>query len=54
MKGRARTFEPNLLAAFPAVDGISTIVIGTPEATGQDPMDVASDAATRTFPSDAD
>jgi hypothetical protein len=39
MKGRARTFDTNLLAAFPAVDGISTIVIGTPEATGQDPLE---------------
>lgn len=39
MKQRARTFEPNLLAAFPAVDGVSTIVIGTPEATDQQPLE---------------
>jgi len=31
---RERVFAPNLLATFPAVDGIPTIVIGTPEATG--------------------
>lgn len=30
---RARTFPPNLRAAFPAVDGAPTVVIGTPEAT---------------------
>lgn len=39
MKRRTRMFEPNLLAAFPAVDGVSTIVIGTPEATGQQPLE---------------
>lgn len=30
---RPRVFEPNLLATFPAVGGISTIVIGQPENT---------------------
>jgi len=30
---RQATFPPNLLASFPAVDGIATIVIGLPEAT---------------------
>jgi len=30
---RKRTFAPNLLATFPAVSGISTIVVGTAEAT---------------------
>ena len=30
---RARTYPPNLRAAFPAVDGAPTVVIGTPEAT---------------------
>lgn len=30
---RARTFAPNLRAAFPAVDGAPTVVMGTPEAT---------------------
>lgn len=32
---RDRVFPPNLLATFPAVGGIPTIVIGTPEVTGQ-------------------
>lgn len=32
---RDRQFPPNLLATFPAVGGIPTIVIGTPEVTGQ-------------------
>lgn len=32
---RPRIFPPNLLAAFPAVGGIPTIVIGQPEATGK-------------------
>lgn len=31
---RARTFPANLRAAFPAVDGQPTVVIGLPEATG--------------------
>lgn len=31
---RARQYAPNLLATFPAVGGVSTIVIGQPEATG--------------------
>lgn len=35
MRQRARVFPPNLLASFPAIDGQPTIVIGTPEATGQ-------------------
>jgi hypothetical protein len=30
---RARTFQPGFLATFP-VEGISTVVVGTPEATG--------------------
>ena len=34
---RPAAFPPNLLASFPAVDGIATIVIGTPEATGLSP-----------------
>ena len=32
-RSRARTFSPNLRAAFPAVDGQPTVVIGVPEAT---------------------
>ena len=32
---RARTLSPNLLATFPAVGGVSTIVIGQPTATGK-------------------
>ena len=32
---RARTLSPNLLATFPAVGGVSTIVIGQPGATGK-------------------
>lgn len=32
---RDRVFSPNLLATFPAVGGISTIVIGQPENTGK-------------------
>jgi hypothetical protein len=31
---RARVFEPGLLATFPAVSGLPTLVIGTPEETG--------------------
>jgi hypothetical protein len=31
---RARVFDPGFLATFPAVGGIPTIVIGTPERTG--------------------
>jgi hypothetical protein len=31
---RPRVFPPTLLATFPAVDGVPTIVIGTPERTG--------------------
>lgn len=37
IKRRASTFAPAMLASFPAVDGISTIVMGTPEATGLTP-----------------
>ena len=32
---RRRTFAPNLLATFPAVGGVPTIVIGQPSATGK-------------------
>jgi hypothetical protein len=32
---RARKFAPNLLATFPAVGGVSTIVVGQPAATGK-------------------
>lgn len=32
---RPRQFDPNLLAAFPLDDGVPTIVVGTPEATGK-------------------
>ncbi|OLF75473.1 hypothetical protein AWH62_06560 [Maricaulis sp. W15] len=31
---RDRVFPPNMLASFPAIDGVPTIVVGTPEATG--------------------
>lgn len=34
---RERAHPPGLLATFPAVGGVSTIVIGTPEATGLNP-----------------
>jgi len=34
---RPATFPPNMLASFPAVDDVATIVIGTPEATGKSP-----------------
>jgi hypothetical protein len=34
---RPASFPPNMLASFPAVDGVATIVIGTPEATGKSP-----------------
>lgn len=34
---RQASFPPNMLASFPAVDGVATIVIGTPEATGKSP-----------------
>lgn len=33
---RDRVFPPNLLASFPAIDGVPTVVIGTPDATGLD------------------
>ncbi len=33
LKSRKRVFDPNLKATFPAVDGISTVVIGKPGAT---------------------
>ncbi|HEX6107294.1 MAG TPA: hypothetical protein VFZ26_17030 [Gemmatimonadales bacterium] len=32
---RPRVFEPTLLAAFPAVNGVPTVVVGTPERTGK-------------------
>jgi hypothetical protein len=32
---RPRTFSPNLLATFPAVGGVSTIVVGQPATTGK-------------------
>lgn len=32
---RGRVFQPNLLATFPAVGGLSTVVVGQPEQTGQ-------------------
>jgi len=32
--GRPRQFPPGLLATFPAVGGIPTVVVGTPETTG--------------------
>ena len=32
---RARTLSPSLLATFPAVGGVPTIVVGTPRATGK-------------------
>lgn len=38
LQTREREFEPSLLASFPAVDGVSTIVVGTPEATGKTPF----------------
>lgn len=34
---RERTMSPNLLATFPAIGGVPTIVIGTPENTGLGP-----------------
>ena len=34
---RPRTFEPALLAAFPAFGGAPVIVVGTPSATGREP-----------------
>ena len=37
IRRRARVFPPNLLATFPAVGGIPTIVVGRPEATGRGP-----------------
>lgn len=36
---RTRTFPPQLLATFPAVGGVPTIVVGTPEATGKSPLE---------------
>ncbi|MBS0462174.1 MAG: hypothetical protein JSS41_06845 [Proteobacteria bacterium] len=32
---RPASFAPSMLAAMPAIDGVSTIVMGTPEATGR-------------------
>lgn len=34
---RTRVFPPNLLASFPAIDGVPSIVVGTPEATSRTP-----------------
>lgn len=39
MQARARSFDLQFLATFPALDGISTIVVGTPEATGLAPVE---------------
>lgn len=39
MQARVREFEPTLLASFPAAGGVPTIVAGTPEATGKEPLD---------------
>ena len=36
---RANTFPKNMLAAMPVVEGVSTIVMGTPESTGRSPAD---------------
>lgn len=36
---RDRTFPPNFLASFPAVDGTPSTIVGTPEATGRSPDD---------------
>lgn len=36
---RAGVFPKNLLAAMPAIDGVSTIVMGTPASTGRSPAD---------------
>jgi hypothetical protein len=36
---RGRVFPPNLLATFPAVGGIPTIVVGSPEKTGKNPSE---------------
>lgn len=36
---RDRQFPPDLLATFPAVNGVPTIVVGAPEATGKAPRD---------------
>jgi len=38
MQSRARIFNPGLLASFSAFGAAETIVIGTPEATGLDPL----------------
>ena len=38
IRHRARQFPPNLLASFPAVDGVPTTVVGTPQATGRDSL----------------
>lgn len=39
LRHRDRQFPPALLASFPPVDGVPTIVVGTPEATGLAPQD---------------
>ncbi len=38
MQTRPRTFDPRLLASFPVFGADETIVIGTPETTGLDPL----------------
>lgn len=35
---RDRTFDIHLLATFPAVNGLSTVVVGTPKNTNKDPI----------------
>lgn len=34
---RSRVFPPSLLASFPAIDGVPSIVVGTPQATSRTP-----------------
>ncbi len=36
LQERANVFPKNLLAAMPVIDGVSTIVMGTPQSTGKD------------------
>lgn len=39
MQVRARSFDTHFLATFPALAGVSTIVVGTPQATGLAPVE---------------
>lgn len=39
LQERPNVFPRNLLAAMPVIEGISTIVMGTPESTGRDQVD---------------